>query len=197
MNSKSSRTKQYIIEKTAPVFNAKGYSGTSINDLMVATGLTKGSIYGNFENKNEVALAAFDYNFQQIVLFIRANMDTKVSCIDKLLVYPETYRNYLKLPFLSQGCPIANTSTEADDTHPQLKKKAAEALNFWRDALENLLKIGIERGEIKSDININEVVGVISALIQGAVIHVKASGKVHFLNATMTFLEKMIKDLKV
>ena len=60
MNSKSSRTKQFIIEKTAPVFNAKGYAGTSINDLMIATGLTKGNIYGNFENKDEVALAAFD-----------------------------------------------------------------------------------------------------------------------------------------
>ncbi len=98
---------------------------------------------------------------------------------------------------MSQGCPIANTSIEADDTHPQLKKKAADALGFWRDALETLLNIGIERGEIRSDININEVVGVISALIQGAVIHVKASGKVHFLNASMNFLEKMIKDLKV
>ena len=197
MNSKSSRTKQFIIEKTAPVFNAKGYAGTSINDLMIATGLTKGSIYGNFENKDEVALAAFDYNFQQVVLFIRAIMDTKVSCIDKLLVYPETYRNYLKLPFLSQGCPIANTSTEADDTHPKLKKKASDAVGFWRDAIEYLLKTGIERGDIKPDTNITEVISVISGLIQGAVIHVKATGKVHFLNASMNFLDKMINELKV
>jgi AcrR family transcriptional regulator len=42
--SKSERTKQYIIEKTAPVFNEKGYAGTSLTDLENATGLTKGSI---------------------------------------------------------------------------------------------------------------------------------------------------------
>jgi TetR/AcrR family transcriptional repressor of nem operon len=41
MLSKSERTKQFIIEKTAPVFNKKGFAGTSISDLTDATGLTK------------------------------------------------------------------------------------------------------------------------------------------------------------
>ena len=60
--SKAERTKQFIVEKTAPIFNMKGYAGTSVNDMMAATGLTKGSIYGNFKNKDDVALAAFDHN---------------------------------------------------------------------------------------------------------------------------------------
>src|SRR3954466_6406520 len=108
MRSKSERTKQFIIEKTAPVFNTKGYAGTSLNDMIDATGLTKGSIYGNFENKEEVALAAFDHNFQQVAVYIRSEMDKRSSVIDKLLVYPETYRNYLQLQFLQYGCPVAN-----------------------------------------------------------------------------------------
>jgi TetR/AcrR family transcriptional repressor of nem operon len=57
--TKAEKTKAFIIERSAPLFNSKGYSGTSMNDLMDITGLTKGSIYGNFENKDEVALAAF------------------------------------------------------------------------------------------------------------------------------------------
>ena len=64
--SKAARTKQFIIEKTAPIFNMKGYSGTSINDITDATGLTKGSIYGNFANKDEVALAAFRFNVKKL-----------------------------------------------------------------------------------------------------------------------------------
>ena len=72
--SKAERTRQFIIEKTAPIFNEKGYAGTSINDLTEATGLTKGSIYGNFENKDEVALAAFDYNFERVITFIKSKI---------------------------------------------------------------------------------------------------------------------------
>ena len=194
--SKAERTKQFIIEKTAPVFNSKGYAGTSINDLMVATGLTKGSIYGNFENKDEVALAAFDYNFERVVTYIRNKMDARTSSIDKLLVYPETYRNFLKLEFLQSGCPINNTAAESDDTHPLLKEKAAKALQFWRERVENRLKIGIENNEIKPDINVNEFVSVLISLIQGSVIQVKVTGKIAPLNATMDFLERMILEIK-
>ncbi len=52
--SKSEKTKAFIIEKAAPVFNTKGYAGTSLSDLTAATGLTKGAIYGHFENKDAV-----------------------------------------------------------------------------------------------------------------------------------------------
>ena len=46
----------YILEKTAPVFNRQGYIGSSLSDLTKATNLTKGAIYGNFVNKEELAL---------------------------------------------------------------------------------------------------------------------------------------------
>ena len=196
MSSKSERTRQFIIEKTAPVFNAKGYAGTSMTDLLTATGLTKGSIYGNFENKDEVALAAFDHNFQQVVTYIRKKMETRTSSIGKLLVYPETYRNFLKLPFLSAGCPIANTSTEADDTHPELKEKAATALHFWRSSVEHHLKTGIADKEIKAGTDVTAITAVITALIQGAALHAKVSGKTGYLNASMNFLEQLINNLK-
>lgn len=194
--SKAERTRQFIIEKAAPVFNSKGYAGTSMNDLIQATGLTKGSIYGNFENKDEVALAAFDYNFELLVSYIRNKMDLRASAVDKLLVYPETYRNFLKLPLLQAGCPINNTSAESDDTHPLLKEKAAKALQFWRDRLENRIQTGIENNEIKPDVNINEFVSVLISLIQGSVIQVKVTGKIAPLNATMDFLERLILDLR-
>ena len=53
---RSEKTKQLIIEKTASIFNKKGYTGTYLSDLTNATGLTKGSIYGNFKDKIEVAV---------------------------------------------------------------------------------------------------------------------------------------------
>ena len=147
--SKSERTRLFIIEQTAPVFNAKGFAGTSLNDMTEATGLTKGGIYGNFANKDEVALAAFDYNFARITNYIKKRILATENSIERLLVYPNVYRDFLKIPFLKAGCPILNTSTEADDTHPELRERAATALAFWRTSLENQIKRGIQRNEIK------------------------------------------------
>lgn len=196
MMSKAERTRQFIIEKTAPIFNTKGYAGTSMNDLMNATGLTKGSIYGNFENKDEVALAAFDHNFGAVVSYIRFKTEERPQIIDKLLVYPETYRNFLKLPFLKAGCPVLNTSAEADDTHPLLRKKAANALKLWKNSVEKHIKAGIEKKEIKACINAVEFSAILMSLIEGAVMHAKVTGTSSVLNITMDFLEKMIRDLK-
>ncbi len=70
--SKAEETRAYIIEKTAHIFNKKGFEGTSLSDMTSATGLTKGSIYGNFANKDEVALEVFDFNLRKIDHVIRS-----------------------------------------------------------------------------------------------------------------------------
>lgn len=195
MQSKGERTRQYIIEKTAPIFNTKGYAGTYLSDLEKATRLTKGGIYCNFKNKDEVALAAFDYNFGRVNEYIAKQMLAEEHAVKRLLVYPKVYRDFLKIPFLQPGCPILNTSTEADDTHPQLKEKAAEALQYWKKAIENQVKRGIERNQIKPDTNPQEVAVIIISLIEGAIMQAKVTNRSTELRIAMNYLEKFIVQL--
>lgn len=195
--SKAERTRQFIIEKTAPVFNTKGFAGTSVSDLTQATGLSKGSIYGNFENKDEVALAAFDYNFGRVSSYLRSRMSEQVDSIERLLVYPKTFRNYLALPFLQAGCPILNTSTEADDTHPLLRGKASNALLEWRRAVEEQIIRGISRQEIKPETNSEEVAVVLISMTEGAIMQAKVLGNTDTLKITMAYLETFICSLRL
>lgn len=196
LTSKSERTKQFIIEKTAAIFNTKGYAGTSLTDLTEATGLTKGSIYGNFENKDEVAIAAFEYNFGKITEYMKAKILAEENSIDRLLAYPQVYRDFLKIPFLKPGCPILNTSTEADDTHPILRKRVTEALAFWKKSIENQVKRGIQRKEIKKDANPSQVAIIMISIIEGAVMQAKLTAKSAELKIAMDFLENMIRELR-
>jgi TetR/AcrR family transcriptional repressor of nem operon len=195
--SKSERTRLFIVEKTAPVFNAKGFAGTSLSDLTEATGLTKGSIYGNFENKGEVALAVFDYNFNNVTAYIKTRILATENAIERLLVYPETYANFLKIPFLKTGCPILNTATEADDTHPLLKARAADALRFWKTSIQNQVKRGIERKEILPATDPSETAVIIMSLIEGAVMQAKVTDRSTELKIAMNFLAEIIKRLRV
>ena len=59
--SKAEITRQKIIKEAANIFNQNGYAGSSISDVMKATGLKKGGIYNHFASKDELAIAAFDY----------------------------------------------------------------------------------------------------------------------------------------
>jgi len=193
--TKAERTREFIIEKTAPVFNMKGYAGTSLTDITEATGLTKGSIYGNFAGKDEVALAAFDHNLKAVQQIIGREMSSRESIKDKLLVYVDVYQNFLKYPFPIGGCPILNTAIEADDTHPVLKKKASDAIIKWKDSIAALIRLGIERKEFHAGHNPEQVALSIVALIEGGIMIAKVTGKVQFKKSIIEAVEHMIKAL--
>jgi AcrR family transcriptional regulator len=195
--SKSDRTKQFIVERTAAVFNEKGFAGTSLTDLTNATGLTKGSIYGNFQNKDEVALAAFDYNFERVSSYIKAKILATDNSIERLRVYPTVYREFLTIPFLQSGCPILNTATEADDTHPKLRERASNALSFWKSSIENQINRGIQRGEIKADTQPAEFAVILMSLIEGSIMQAKVTGSPIELRMAMNFLDKLILGIKL
>jgi len=61
-DAKAEKTKEFIIQKSAQVFNIKGYENTSLADIREATKLTNRAIYGNFSDKNELAVASFQHN---------------------------------------------------------------------------------------------------------------------------------------
>jgi TetR/AcrR family transcriptional repressor of nem operon len=194
--TKAERTRQLIIEKTAPLFNRHGYAGTSLNDITQATGLTRGGIYGNFENKDAVALAAFDYNQGQISSLVTSKIKQQAKAIDKLMAYLTVFGNPDLAPVLTNGCPILNTATEADDTHPELRKKAVLALHRWQRSIEIIIKEGQERKELKKNIDTKEFALAFIALIEGGVMQAKVTGSRDGLNAAVNVLRNMIKDLK-
>ncbi|MEL1245569.1 TetR/AcrR family transcriptional regulator [Flavobacterium sp. DGU11] len=193
--TKAEKTRQFIIEKTAPLFNRKGYAGTSLSDITEATGLTKGSIYGNFAGKDEVALAAFDHNFGLVGSIVKKRMAERPKAADKLKVYLDIYSEFMKLPALNGGCPVLNTSVEADDTHDALKQKASNAIDAWYKAIQSVIKEGREKKEIRQKFDEKEFAGAFIALIEGGVMLAKVTGKTGGLKAAMKQAEKMIDEI--
>ncbi|NSL90956.1 TetR/AcrR family transcriptional regulator [Chitinophaga sp. Mgbs1] len=193
--SKAEKTRQFIVEMTAPVFNEKGYAGTSLSDMTNATGLTKGSIYGNFASKDEVALAAFEHNLQQVTAIMAQETARQDTCRGKLMAYVQVYSNFLKHPFPAGGCPMLNTATEADDTHPALKQKAAEAILAWKDRLAAIVEKGIRNGEFSKKTDPEQTALTMIAMIEGCIMIAKLTGKMHYRNAIMQSVEKFIQAL--
>lgn len=192
---KAELTRQFIIEKSAPVFNKLGYAGTSLNDLTEVTGLTKGSIYGNFENKDEVALEAFLFNVKKMGQHFKSEMEKVTGCREKLLVYPAMYESFYSNGFLEGGCPILNTSVEADDTHPVLKIHAKRAFLNWKDAIARLIDKGQKSGEFKSVCDPEEMAFTILAIIEGATMIAKLMDDERHIKNVTEHLRVLINNL--
>ncbi|GAB4010417.1 TetR/AcrR family transcriptional regulator [Spirosoma migulaei] len=194
--SKAERTRQFIIESTAGIFNTKGYAGTSLSDLTEATGLTKGSIYGNFGSKEEVALACFDYNLSKINRAVQQRLDQETSFHKKLLVYTQVYHSFNGISFPEGGCPILNTAVDADDTNNLLKDKAAKAILVWKKRLIDLLRGGIAAGEFKADVSPEQTALSMIALIEGGIMIAKVTNDPTSLVKILKTVELLITQLK-
>ncbi len=192
--SKAQRTKTFITEKTAPLFNRKGYAGTSLTDMTDATGLTKGSIYGNFQDKDEVAMAAFGHNMAKLVEQVRALQVSERTASGKLRAFIYVYRNGLNAPVLSDGCPIINTGTEVDDTHLALKEKVKDALLRWHKSISAIIQQGKVQGEFRQSVNSTNFASLMIAIIEGGFTLSKISGDAAYLEQSLDHLEELIAD---
>ncbi len=193
--NKAERTRQFIIEKAAPIFNTKGYAGTSLSDMTESTGLTKGSIYGNFADKDEVALACFEYNHKMVREAISNEMAQFPSYRDKLLVYVEVYSNPRKYPLQHGGCPLLNTTIEADDTHPRLRALAGEAVVKWKERLVDLIEAGKAIKEFKKTTDPARTAITMIALLEGMIFVSRATGDPANGKAVIESIRNLIHEL--
>ena len=57
---KGAKTHDMIVEKSLQLLAVKGYHNTSINDILNATDLSKGGLYGHFPSKESIWQATYD-----------------------------------------------------------------------------------------------------------------------------------------
>jgi AcrR family transcriptional regulator len=194
--SKAERTKRFIIETSAPIFNRKGYAGTSLSDLTRATGLTKGSIYGNFKNKDDVAVCAFNHNLSFIIESLADEIGRADGYIGKLLAYPKVYRQNIKAMITIGGCPILNTVIDADNTNETLRSLAKETIDNWKGAIMKLVRRGQAAGEIKADADAAVIAENIICLIEGGNAMTKATGEESYIRNAIRRTEKIIEAIR-
>ncbi|MFH1153642.1 MAG: TetR/AcrR family transcriptional regulator [Pseudomonadota bacterium] len=195
--SKAEQTRQFIIEKAAPVFNKKGIAGTSLADITRATGLTKGSIYGNFKDKDAVAVAVFEYNLDNLTTYLSREMDRGETAVDKLLAFAGAYRKLYRKMIDYGGCPILNTATEADDTHRQLCRLTSDAINAMRKTVETLVEQGKASGEIHARVNAAKIATIAISLIEGGSVLTKATGEDQYMLHCLEHLELLVRSIAV
>ncbi|HAS47383.1 MAG TPA: TetR/AcrR family transcriptional regulator [Microscillaceae bacterium] len=189
------QTKKDIIEKSARLFNEKGYLSTSIKDIEEVTGLSKGSIYGNFSNKEEVALEVFRYNFRYLFSGIDKLVSEAPDAKGQLMAYVLFYRNNHHLVNEMGGCPLLNVSVDVDDTNPALKAKSIKYIKTWEKSVTHSIKQGQLAGEWNQDVDPKVFFSRLAGLIQGGVFLAKTTGVNDYLFHNLDLLEEYILSI--
>jgi AcrR family transcriptional regulator len=194
MQTKAALTKLYILETVAPIFNKNGYAATSICDITKATGLTKGAIYGNFKNKEALAISAFKFTVKQLMKRISNHLELSDSPIQKLFLITDFYRNYYDYSKKLGGCPVLNIGVDANNQNTLLLKNVKIVIEKIQDQVANIIENGIEAREISSEINAMQYAKRIDTMIQGAVFMTYTMDDEFYMKDTMNQIDQMIHN---
>ena len=193
MTTKAERTTAFIIETVAPVFIKHGYVGTSMSDLTEATGLTKGALYGNFENKEALALAAYEHSIDKLLMAIDERLNIEGNSLDKLFSLTKFYRNYDIFTSELGGCPILNMGVDAQHNNKPLAAAASETIKTIEGKIALVLENGVNNSELRLPVTPLQFAKQFFTMLHGAVAMSTITGDRKYLMNTVAYLEVLVK----
>ncbi|HEY0652742.1 MAG TPA: TetR/AcrR family transcriptional regulator [Chryseosolibacter sp.] len=195
--TKSERTRAFIVEKTAPLFNTKGFEGTSLSDLTEATGLTKGALYGNFADKDEIAIEAFRYSAKKVKRMVAQHLLPANSYKKQLTLLLEFFATYVFEPPVVGGCPLLNSAIEVDDHRTSMRRIVATELNATVDFITSLIEKGIKAKEFRKDIKPRHLAYTLFCSVEGALMFSRVERSKEPMEIIVKHCKKILDEIEI
>ncbi|KGR83084.1 TetR/AcrR family transcriptional regulator [Lysinibacillus boronitolerans] len=158
-----------VIEVAATLFLEKGFAYTSMDELVRVSKVSKSNVYYHFSNKEELLEGVVDYWIE----LYQSAMDDLLSQ-NQLLVED---RIQLFLKQITQGvqtreykgsCPFITLYIQSPTNATKVKEKIGLFFKGLQTKVSLLLKQGVEKGEFRKTINIDEVASLFITNLEGA-----------------------------
>lgn len=163
-------TRNRILDFAEHVFNEKGVSRTSLDDLARAAGVTRGAIYWHFRNKAEL----FDAMMARITLPMEEVAKRAGQEVHDPLAYVRSCAlNVLKRTATDPQCQrvfdIVCHKCEYVDEMAELKARHLECRSECLNEIERAFANAIAKGQLPAGVNPRRAAVVLHALIDGMI----------------------------
>jgi len=186
-----------ILRQAGGLFNSHGYKATSIGHITTASGFTKGAIYRHFKSKGKLEEEALGYLTGVMFENLTKRIKAQKNAGDKLRAIVSFFESYISKPPIKGGCPLLNAAVEADDSSPQLRKKAHSILEVLKNSICHILNKGIEYGQVKKSIDKNYFATIMIASLEGGIMMSKLSRTDKDIRIVIKHLEGLIREIEV
>ncbi len=165
----------HLLEKGLEIIWSKGYNGTSVNDIVKAAEVPKGSFYFYFDSKEDFVIKALDKYFtMQFVPAVDVLKNSDGSPKQRLLNFYKFRVNILKEQLdCKMGCLGCNLSNEMSEHNENIRNAVLDRHNRIKQEIIAVVKVAQELGEIKTSVNAEDLVGFIEDAGKGAMITMK------------------------
>lgn len=140
-----------IVQKVQQVFWAKGYNGTSMQDLVDATGLNRSSIYNSFGSKHELFMLSLkEYQEQSSANLDQLRLKAKTP-LEVLRSLFEMAVHQISGDHKNKGCMLVNCATELANQEAEVQHWLAGSNEKMQGKFADLLEAARDEGELAAD----------------------------------------------
>jgi len=173
--TKGKRTRERILETTEPMVLQRGFVGTSIDDILKATGLTKGAFFNHFASKAELARALVErYAHNDYVLFERFAQAADAQSDDPLettMIFLRLFEDFLEaLEEPLPGCVFAAYTYESQQFDPSIPQFIATSFRRWSALYEVKFAAILSQRTPRLPATAQELAEMMMAIIEGGLI---------------------------
>ena len=197
MATKGIQTKQKVIDKALQLFSVAGYYNTAINDILEATGLTKGGLYGHFKSKEDIWSAVYDqavFIWKRIVFKDLMGIDDPLERIKKAL--DNDLRNYLGADVFEGGCFFLNMLVELSGQSDVMSGRILKGIMGFSGVIIRWLQEAKEKNILKSGLHFEEIAKFIIVSINGCAALYASTRDPEIWKLTLTQLNYYVDGLR-
>lgn len=159
-----------VLDKAVAVFWAKGYEATSIEDLVEAMGIQRGSLYGAFGSKQQLFLKSLNRYGQVVVKQLLDILESKPSAIESIELFFAQLVEHLLTAGPLRSCLVTNSAIERGLSDEATRKKVLHLLNLIGKGFYKTLLRAQDNGEISNDCNLTSLSEYLTSSMQGLLV---------------------------
>ncbi len=165
----------YLLEKGIHILWSKGYNATSVNDIVMAAGVPKGSFYFYFDSKEDFAVRAIDKYFEAQFAPARAILENEeLSPKQRLLDFYKYRCTILKEDMdCKMGCLASNIGNEMSEHSEDIRVKILEKETLILAQISNVVEEAQKCGEVDEALTPQDLVAFLEDAGKGAMITMK------------------------
>lgn len=169
MRRSGADTREEIVEQALQLFTLKGYHNTSINDLLAATGLTKGGLYGHFAGKEAIWAAAYDRAVAIWGAIVFRGIEEIEDPVERIhRVVEQDLRGYVGGRVFQGGCFFFNLLVELSGQSPAMAAQILRGYDLFSERLARWVAEGQGEGLLRTDANPREIADFLVIALNGA-----------------------------
>jgi len=191
--SKRELKKDHLLDAGLKVMATRGYNGTSIQDIVSAADVPKGSFYTYFKSKEDFAIAALEKVTEERMQHNRHMLGNReIPPLERLTRYFQENIGGCENN-LNGGCFIGNMCQEMAESSEAIRLKVRQMLRNNTQAIEDLLEEARLNGNLKSKLPAATLAEFLFNAWEGTLMKMKASKCREPLNAFLAILPELLE----